>query len=186
MYDGIPALSKWLLIKNNDQNPHDIEEFTAEILAIVPYEDPVEFREGVTIQSPNIHTETDYAFGGFSVKNSTRFSVHWKPDPLFDTQVNYLKQNPCLLDISPQVGPDQTLNPASTFESFRVFEMLYDTTEKYRKGLALKKLYRTIAPWVTENPLILHLTTSDEIKIKEAIDQAADCGFEIVNLSFGS
>ena len=186
MYDGIPALSKWFVVTNKDQNPHDIEEFTAEILAIVPYEDPVEFREGVTIQSPNIHTETDYAFGGFSVKNSTRFSVHWKPDPLFDTQVNYLKQNPCLLEVSPRIGPDQTLNPHDAFESFRVFEMLFDTTERYRKGLALRKLYRTIAPWVTENPLILHLTTSDEAKIKEAIDQAADCGFEIVNLSFGS
>jgi hypothetical protein len=186
MYDGIPALSKWLVINNNDAKPHDVEKFTAEILAIVPYEDPVEFREGVAIQSPNLHVETDYAFGGFSIKNSTRFSVHWKPDPLFDTQVNYLKQNPCLLEISPLLGPDQTLKPKGNFESFRVFEMVYDTTERYRKGLALRKLYRTIAPWVTENPLILHLTTSNENKIKEAIDQAADCGFEIVNLSFGS
>jgi hypothetical protein len=186
MYDGIPALSKWLIVKNNDQTTHNVDRFKAEILAIVPYEDPVEFREGVAIQSPNIHAETDYAFGGFSVKNSTRFSIHWKPDPLFNTQVNYLKMNPCLLEASPDIGPDQTLQPGSQFESFRVFEMLFDTTERYRKGLSLRKLYRVIAPWVTENPLILHLTTSDESKIRQAIDQAADCGFEIVNLSFGS
>lgn len=185
MYDGIPALSKWLVVENQDTRPHDVETFKAEILAVVPYEDPVEFR-GVAIQPPNFHAETDYAFGGFSVKNSTRFSIHWKPDPLFHTQVNYLKQNPCLLEVAPEIGPDQTIKPSNHFESFRVFEMLFDTTERYRKGLALRKLYRTVAPWVTENPLILHLTTSDETKIKQAIDQAADCGFEIVNLSFGS
>ena len=186
MYDGIPAMSKWLIINNYDQAPHVVDRFKAEILAIVPYEDPVEFREGVPIIPPNLHVETDYAFGGFSVKNSTRFSVHWKPDPLFDTQVNYLKQNPCLLEVTPEIGPDQAIQPNNTFESFRVFELIFDTTERYRKGLALKKLYRVIAPWITENPLILHITSSEEFKIKEAIDQAANCGFEIVNLSFGS
>ena len=84
------------------------------------------------------------------------------------------------------MGPDQTIVPGSTFESFRCFIMPFDTTERYRKGLAVRKMYRTIAPWVTENPLILHLTTSDNDKVKTAIDQAAECGFEIVNLSFGS
>jgi hypothetical protein len=186
MYDGIPAMSKWITVKNIGSTPHDVDRFQAEILAIVPYEDPVEYREGVSIQPPNLHVETDYAFGGFTIKNSTRFSVHWQPDPMFDTQVNYLKQNPCLLKMGPQMGPDQTIVPGSTFESFRCFIMPFDTTERYRKGLAVRKMYRTIAPWVTENPLILHLTTSDNDKVKTAIDQAAECGFEIVNLSFGS
>ena len=186
MYDGIPAMSKWFTIKNHGDHSHDVDRFHAEILAIVPFEDPVEFREGVLMDPPNLHVETDYAFGGFSVKNSTRFSVHWQPDPVFDTQVNYLKQNPCLLKVGPQIGPDQTIVPGGAFESFRCFLMPFDTTERYRKGLALRKMYRVIAPWVTENPLILHLTTSNEDKVKTAIDQAAECGFEIVNLSFGS
>lgn len=186
MYDGIPAMSKWLTIKNHDNRPHDVDQFHAEILAIVPHEDPVEFREGVSLEPPNLHVETDYVFGGFTVKNSTRFSVHWQPDPLFDTQVNYLKQNPCLLKVGPQIGPDQTIVPGGAFESFRCFIMPYDTTERFRRGLALRKMYRTVAPWVTENPLILHLTTSENEKVKAAIDQAAECGFEIVNLSFGS
>ena len=47
-------------------------------------------------------------------------------------------------------------------------------------------MYRTIAPWVTENPLILHLTTTEEASVLQAIDQAAICGFEIVNFRFGS
>jgi hypothetical protein len=47
-------------------------------------------------------------------------------------------------------------------------------------------MWRTLAPWVTENPLLLHLTSVDPAVAKTAIDQAADVGFELVILSFGS
>ena len=47
-------------------------------------------------------------------------------------------------------------------------------------------MYRTLAPWVTENPLILHVVSTDEAVVKRAIDQAAECGFEMISLSFGS
>ena len=70
------------------------DHFESEILAVIPREDPVETREGVSIHEPNLHVETDYAFGGFSVRNSRRHSVRWQPDPAFHTQVNYLKQKP--------------------------------------------------------------------------------------------
>jgi hypothetical protein len=43
-----------------------------------------------------------------------------------------------------------------------------------------------LAPWVTENPLILHVVSTDEQVVRNSIDQAAECGFEMVSLSFGS
>ncbi|HIG30238.1 MAG TPA: alpha-galactosidase [Verrucomicrobiales bacterium] len=186
LYDGIPAFSKWLTVENAGNREINLDSFTSEILAIVPYEDPVEFREGVPIAPPELHVETDYAFGGFSVKNSIRHSVHWIPDPEWNTQVNYLKKNPCLLEIKPTLGPDQSVSPGEIFTSFRTFELVYDSTERERKGLALRKLYRTIAPWVTENPLILHVVSSNPEVVRHAIDQAEECGFEMVSLSFGS
>jgi hypothetical protein len=186
LYDGLPAMSKWVTLINHGTQAVNLDHFESEILAVVPTEDPVELREGVKLETPNLHVETDYAFGGFSLRNSQRHSVHWEPDPLFDTQVNYLKKNPCLLKVGPSMGPDQTIEPGAQFESFRAFMLLHDSRDAHRQGLALRRMYRTIAPWVTENPLILHLTTTKESTVREAIAQAASCGFEMVNFSFGS
>ncbi|MFV2068261.1 MAG: hypothetical protein ACC645_14910 [Pirellulales bacterium] len=133
-----------------------------------------------------LHVETDYAFGGFTHRNTSRFSVHWRPDPQYDTQVNYKKENPCLLVVAPTVGPAQTVPAGETFTSFRVFELVHDTTERERRGLALRRMVRTIAPWVTENPLILHVVSTDTDVVRRAVDQAATCRFEMVSLSFGS
>lgn len=49
------------------------------------------------------------------------------------------------------------LMTGKSFESFRVFELVHDSTDRERRGLALRRLYRTVAPWVTENPLMLHV-----------------------------
>ena len=186
MYDGIPAISKWFTLENKSNTPVNLDWFKAEILRLVPYEDPVEFREGVAITPPHFHVETDFAFGGFSVKNSQRHSVHWRPDTDWKTQVNWARQNPSLLEVKPSLGPDQTISPGQLFESFRVFELVFDSTSRERQGLALRRLYRTVAPWVTENPVTLHVVSTDETVVKNAIDQAASCGFEMVSLSFGS
>ena len=97
---------------------------------------------------PNaVHAETDFAFGGFQPANANRHVVHWRPDPQFHTQVNYARQQPCLMVVEPTYGPAQDVAPGKTFESFRTFELLYDSTERERRGLALRRMYRTIAPW---------------------------------------
>jgi len=47
-------------------------------------------------------------------------------------------------------------------------------------------MYRTVAPWITENPLMMHVRWSDWKSVKSAIDQCAEVGFEMVILTFGS
>ena len=37
------------------------------------------------------------------------------------------------------------LEPGQTFESFRTFELLHDSEDRERKGLARRKMYRTVA-----------------------------------------
>ena len=66
------------------------------------------------------------------------------------------------------------------------FELLYDSTERERRGLALRRMYRTIAPWVTENPVLMHVRSAAPEAVKAAIDQCAAVGFEMVILTFGS
>lgn len=185
LYDGIPAYSKWLTVENGAGQAIDIDAFTTEILAAVEAASWVESR-GVPMPTPNLHVETDYSFGGMRPENASRLTVHWKNDPDYDTQVNYLRTTPALLEVHPSVGPDQTLQPGESFESFRTFVLVFDSQGNERKGLAQRRLYRTIAPWVTENPIMMHVRFSDWESVKLAIDQAADVGFEMVILTFGS
>ena len=185
IYDGLPLIAKWFTLRNGGPSPVNLDSFVAEQLALVEHDNTVEDRGD--LQPPRtLHVETDMAFGSFNHAGSSRHTVHWESDPGFDTQVTYLKTQPCLLKVRPAVGPDQTIAPGATFTSFRTYELAHDSGERERRGLALRRMYRTIAPWVTENPLMFHLLSSDEAKVKAGIDQAAEVGFEMVILSFGS
>ncbi|MBN1442375.1 MAG: alpha-galactosidase [Planctomycetes bacterium] len=185
LYDGIPCYSKWIRLHNPTTRSITLNSFTSEILAAVEFAHAVEDRN-VGFPIPNIHVETDYAFGGFTPAQSCRLGVHWVPDPEYQTQVNYLKNTPCLLEVRPTIGPEQDVPPGGTFESFRAFVLPYDSTDRERQGLALRRMYRTVAPWVTENPLMMHVRYADWNTVKSAIDQCAEVGFEMVILTFGS
>lgn len=185
MYDGIPVMSKWMTVENRGKHEVIINDFTSEILAAVEHGSKVETRE-YGVEKPNIHVETDYAFASFNVDDANHHAVHWETDPDYSTQVNYLRLTPCLLKVSPEVGPEQTLKPEESFTSFRTFVLPYDSYDRERQGLSLRKMYRTLAPWITENPLMMHARFADWEQVKRAIDQSAEVGFEMVILTFGS
>ena len=185
IYDGIPLVSKWISIVNGSNQTIIVDSFKSEILAVVEGESSV----GVKKQwrYPNMTVETDYAFGGsMSTESCLGKSVFWEVDPLYLTQVNYQRKTPCLLVCRPQYGPAQEIKPGEEFESFRTFELLHDSWDRERQGLAQRKMYRTIAPWVTENPILMHVRRADDKSVKLAIDQCADVGFELVIMTFGS
>jgi len=187
LYDGLPLLSKWITVQNNSAHPITVNRFTLEELAVVEYINQVETRPGVPLLPPDVfHLETDMAFGGMTARNANRHTIHWRTDPRYHTQVNYLKKQPCLLVVEPTYGPEQDIQPGDCFESFRLFELVFDSSDRERRGLAQRQMYRTIAPWVTENPLMFHLRTAEEKVVKRAIDQCAEVGFEVIILSFGS
>ena len=185
LYDGIPFLSKWIRVHNAGGRAVSVDRFTSEVLAVVEHSSIVESR-GVALPTPQLLVETDYAFGGMTPENTSRFSVHWETDPDYSSQVSYLRQTPCLLEVKPSIGPAQTVEPDGAFESFRAFVLVPDSTERERMGLARRRMYHTVAPWVTENPLMMHVRYSDWDTVRNAIDQCAEVGFEMVILTFGS
>ncbi len=185
LYDGLPCIAKWIEVHNGSQRRITIDRFTSEILAVVEPESRGETHSLVPFRLPNVWVETDYAAGG-SNRNAMRWSVHWVPDPDYRTQVNYKKQQPCLLECRPGVGPDQDIAPGKSLRSFRSYVLLHDSEDRMRNGLARRKMYRTIAPWVTENPLMMHVRYADDKTVRAAIDQCAAVGFELVILTFGS
>ncbi|MCM4149965.1 alpha-galactosidase [Arenibacter sp. N53] len=183
IYDGIPLISKWFTVKNNRSESIVLNNFKSEILAMVEAESAVEKQKGW--ETPNIHVESDFEFHSMSMKNANKV-VHWEKDARYTSQASYLLSTPCLLECKLPIGPNETIEKDATFESFRVWEMPFDSYDKQRKGLYTNAMYSLIAPWTTENPLFLHLTTTDDTKVKAAIDQCAETGYEMVILSFGS
>lgn len=185
LYDGIPVLAKWLTVKNNNEKEIVIDHFTSEILATVESGSAVEAREYV-VEPPNIHVETDYAFSSFTANDANHHVVNWETDPEYLTQVNYLRLTPCLLKVKPEIGPAQEITPNGEFKSFRTFILPFDSYDRERVGLAQRRMYQTLAPWTTENPLMMHARFADWERVKTAIDQASEVGFEMVILTFGS
>lgn len=184
IFDGLPLISKWLTINNTAAKPVRLNKFICEILAVVETESIVD--DTPAWQMPeNLLVETDYTFGGMSGPNHSA-GVHWVADPLYSTQVNYDRRTPCLLECSPPIGPDQIIAPGKSFESFRAFELAPDSTERERRTLAVRRMYRAMAPWTQENPILMHVVASDTQQVRKAIDQAAEVGFQMVIMSFGS
>ncbi len=61
-----------------------------------------------------------------------------------------------------------------------------DSYDRERRGLAIRKMYRIVAPWVKENPIFMHLVSRNDGEVMRAIDQCAETGYEALILSFGS
>jgi hypothetical protein len=185
LYDGLPCLAKWITVTNTGSSPFTVDAFTSEILAAVERESRVESRPGVHYPPPNLWVETDFACGG-SAEEAQRFAVHWGPDPAYTSQVSYRLETPCLLECRPTVGPSIDVAPGETFTSFRTFLLVLDSEDRARNGLARCRMLRTLAPWTTESPLMMHVRQADPASVELALEQCAEVGFEMVILTFGS
>lgn len=184
LYDGLPLVAKWFTLTNGSTRALQLDSFTSEVLALVEPESLVE--NAPWPQRPNLHVETDCTLVGSNGDTAQRKTVRWLRDPSYTTQVSYPLESISLLECAPPLGPALRIEPGETFESFRTFELAFDSHEPERKALSLSRMYRAIAPWTQENPLIFHVRSAEESAVRAAIDQAADVGFELVIMTFGS
>jgi hypothetical protein len=183
IYDGMPVIAKWMEVRNGTGQPIRLNSFVSEILAAVESDSVVD--PTPTWQTPPILVDTDYTFGGMSPPNHGA-AVYWGSDPQYGTQVNFELKTPCLLQCRPPLGPDQIIPPGGSFASFHTFELAYDSTDRERRGLAMRRMYRALAPWVTENPILMHVRSAEPAAVRMAVDQCADVGFEMIIMTFGS
>jgi hypothetical protein len=187
IYNGLPLLSKWITISNASSAPVTLDSLMVEQLAGV---EPESIVDGTAANFRGTYRDlevfSDYAFGGNMTANADAPAVHWKPDPQYSTQVHYERQTPCLLECASPLGPGARIEPGETFESFRVFELVHDSTDRERRGLALRQAYRALAPWTQENPVLMHVRSAKPEAVRLAIEQCAETGFEMVILTFGS
>ena len=185
LYDGLPLFAHWLELHNKADQPIEVDSFTSLRLPVVEAESRVEpQRRGVHL--PNLYVETDYSFRAMSGADGSSHCVRWLTDPEYGTQVNYRKETLCLLEVKPDVGPAQTVGKGEVFKTFRTFVLAPDSEDRERQSMAQRRMYRTLAPWSTENPLMMHVRSAQPDKVRAAIDQCAEVGFEMVILTFGS
>jgi hypothetical protein len=186
LYNGIPLMVKWLSVENTGNKTITLNKVVNEVLATVEEESAVVGSTAQIEKQHGLYLETNYAFN-----NSMRYDIsdqttHWKADISYTSQVNYDFQTPCLLEVYPEKVTGIELGMGQTFNSVRTYELLMDSYDRERRGLAIRKMYRTIAPWTTENPIFMHLVSRNDEDVKNAIDQCAATGYEALILSFGS
>ena len=186
LYDGLPLIVKWLSIKNGSDKPVEIGKVVNEKLALVEEESAVVGSSEEMKKQHGIYVETNYAFNNAMRYDISDQTTHWKTDSAYTSQVNYSFQTPCLLEVYPEKVTAVALSPGESFKSVRTHELLMDSYDRERRGLAIRKMYRTVAPWTSQNPIFMHLVSKNDEEVKNAISQCAATGYEALILSFGS
>src|SRR5579871_1513711 len=186
LYDGIPLIIKWGSVENKSDHLITINRVVNESLALVEEESAVVGSPEQMKKQHGIYVETNYAFNNAMRYDISDQTTHWKTDTVYTSQVNYNFQTPCLLEVYPEKVTGVELQPNEKMNSVRTSELLMDSYDRERRGLAIRKMYRTIAPWTTENPIFMHLVSKNDEEVKRAVDQCAATGYEAVILSFGS
>ena len=186
IYDGIPLIAKWVTIENGGASSFKINRVKNEVLALVEEESAVVGKPEHMQKQQGIYVETNYAFNNAMRYEISDQTTHWKTDSSYTSQVNYYYDTPCILEVYPDKAPGIELKPGELFTSVRSFELLMDSYDRERRGLSIRKMYRTIAPWTTANPIFMHLVSKNDEEVAQAIDQCAATGYEALILSFGS
>ncbi len=184
IYDGLPCISKWLTVTNRGSTPVVLDRFVLEEMRVTEADADVE--DPWRFEVPPLHVETDFTTGAMSNNAAVIGVVTWNKDEKHRTQTNYGNKSLCRLQVAPPDGPARSLKTGESLTSFRQWIMPQTKGDADRSSLALGRFYRTIAPWTMENPLMFHLVKSDIPSCRAAIDQMAECGFEMLILSFGS
>lgn len=185
LYDGLPVLGKWLTVSNGTTSAITLDRFSSERLAVVEAESAVDERTDIAWRTPAITVLSDYMFKGMDIVTGNQVAS-WRTDPEFKTQVSYNRNTPCLLVCEPPIGPGVRLAPGETFTSFRTWLVAHDSTERERQGLFIRHAQRALAPWSTENPVMMHVRNADSKSFRAAVDQCAEVGFEMIIYTFGS
>jgi hypothetical protein len=186
LYDGIPVIVKWVSVENKSNNGFKLNRVVNEVLALVEEESAVVGKPEEMKKQHGIYVETNYAFNNAMRYDISDQTTHWKTDAAYTSQVNYNFETPCLLEVYPEKAPGIYLQPNELFKSVRTHELLMDSYDRQRRGLMIKKMYRTIAPWTTQNPIFMHLVSKNDEEVRHCIDQCFTTGYEAVILSFGS
>lgn len=186
IFDGLPLISKHVKVYNNSQSEIRINRVVNEILGMVEEQSAVVGETEQMTPPQGIYFETNYAFNNAMRYDLSDQTTHWLADSTYTSQVNYDLKTPCLLEVYPRVDPNIDLGKSECFTSVKTYELAHDSYDRERRGMAVRRMYRTVFPWVNSNPIFMHLVSKNDQEVYSAIDQCVATGYEAVILSFGS
>lgn len=194
IYDGMPVMAKWIEVENSGARPVLLRDMECEVLAV--NQDQVS----------RLHVESDYSFalanadpqgsalmhyaGDPKAYHVGRSTTRWVPDPEYHTWASHnqaedkflgFPHHNLLLSKLP-MGPCVEVEPGQPFRSFVTFELLHDSDDRERQSLAHRRMYRRLAPQVTESLITAGITSHDETRLKNLIDQMAELGLERLDI----
>ena len=186
LYDHLPLIVKWVSILNSSTTPHALDRVVNEVLGLVEEESAVVGSPEEMKKQHGIYVETNYAFNNAMRYDISDQTTHWVTDSSYTSQVNYNYQTPCVLEVYPEKVTAVSLAPGETIKSPRTHELLMDSYDRERRGMMIQRMYATVAPWTTQNPIFMHLVSRNDEQVITAVDQCAATGYEALILSFGS
>lgn len=186
LYDGMPVMCKWVSVENTTDKSIKVNGLINEVLAVHEEESSVVGSTAQMKTPHGIYIESNYAYNDAMNARLSDQTTHWKADSSYTSQVNYEFKTPCVLEVYPPIGPGVRLKKGETLNSIRTVELLLDSYDRERNGLAQKRMYKSLIPWANQNPMFLHLVSTDPKVVKAAVDQCAATGYEAIILSFGS
>ncbi len=194
IYNGIPVIAKWISIDNSTEKEIVVEETECEVLAV--NQDQVK----------RIHVESNYSFalvnghpqgsallhysGTPKPYHAGQTTTRWEVDPEYNTWATHNQaedgylgfRHENLLKSRLPMGPSESVKAGKSFQSFTTFELLFDGDDTERNSLAHRRMYRKLAPQVTESLITAAITSHDRDKLKNMIDQMAELGFERLDI----
>lgn len=186
LYDGLPLIVKWIEVINKSSKKIVINRMVNESLGLVEEESAVVGSPEQMKKQHGIYVETNYAFNNAMRYDISDQTTHWLTDSSYTSQVNYNYQTPCVLEVYPENVKAVVLAPGEGIKSPRTHELLMDSYDRERRGMMIQRMYATVAPWTTQNPIFMHLVSSNDQQVLTAVDQCAATGYEALILSFGS
>ena len=186
LFDNLPLISKYLTIENKSDSDYFINQIVSEQLALVEEESAVVGSTDKMKKNHQIYFENNFAFNNAMHAELSDQATHWLPDSSYTSQVNYNLLTPAIAKIFPDKGYGIKLDRGENLESIRSNQLILDSYDRERNGLARRKMYRKIAPWTLQNPIFMHLVSKNDEEVYTAIDQCVDTGYEALILSFGS
>ncbi|GAA0880602.1 hypothetical protein GCM10009119_35720 [Algoriphagus jejuensis] len=186
IYDDLPLVGKHLTLENNGSKSIHIDQVVHEILGTIEEESAVVGSTEQMKKPHQLYVESDFAFNNSMNAELSNQASHWKPDSSYTSQVNYNYQTPSTLEIYPEKGIGIDLAPNESFRSIRSYELVLDSYDRERNGLARRKMYRALTPWAMQNPIFMHLVSKNDEQVRTAFDQCVATGYEALILSFGS
>jgi hypothetical protein len=193
IYDGLPALRKWVEVRQGAASPAAVavDDLVIEQLRAPNF---VPDQMSVLLVQPNNPTPfDDQVVPSPSQSFPGRTQQLWYSDPSWDqggdAELHVPYSYYTLLSVGyGGTGPGAVVAPGGApFASVSVRLIYHDSSAWERKGLGVRRVQAALAPQMLDNPTRYMITDiSSNATFQLAIDQAAAAGFEMVIVGYGA